>query len=138
MVTLTEAAVTTLEQVIARSGGVAKGLRLAVADGGCAGHKYQMGLEAEAGDDDTVLTFGGVSIFIDAVSSPLLSGVVVDYVEGVEGAGFKFDNPNATSSCGCGKSFSSGEAGASSCSSTPGSSGCGTNSYGGGYGGGHH
>lgn len=140
MVILTEAAVSTLEQVIARSGGVAKGLRLAVTDGGCAGHKYQMGLEAEAGDDDTVLTFGGVNIYIDAVSGPLLSGMVVDYVEGVEGAGFKFDNPNATSSCGCGKSFSSGEGGGSSCSSTPGGGGggCGTGGFGGHDGHGHH
>jgi iron-sulfur cluster assembly protein len=133
MVTLTQAAVATLEQVIARSGGVAKGLRLAVTDGGCAGHKYQMGLEAEANDGDTVLSFGDVSIFVDANSGPLLSGVVVDYVEGIEGSGFKFDNPNATSSCGCGKSFPSGEGSGSSCSSTPGSSsgGCGT---GGGFG----
>lgn len=127
MVILTDAAVSTLEQVIARSGGGAKGLRLAVTDGGCAGHKYQMGLEAEAGDDDTVLTFGGVNIYIDALSGPLLAGIVVDYVEGVEGAGFKFDNPNATSSCGCGKSFSSGDGGGS-CSTPPGAGGCGTGS----------
>lgn len=127
MVTLTEAAVSTLEQVIARAGGAAKGLRLAVTDGGCAGYKYEMGLEAQAGDDDTVLSFGDVYVYIDAHSGPLLDGMVVDYVEGIEGAGFKFDNPNATSSCGCGKSFSSGEGAGSSCSTTPGSSGgCGT------------
>lgn len=123
MVTLTEAAVSTLEQVIARSGGVAKGLRLAVSDGGCAGHKYEMGLECEADDGDTVLTFGEVCIFIDAVSGPLLDGMVVDYVEGIEGAGFKFDNPNATGSCGCGKSFTTGE-GSDSCSTAPGAGGC--------------
>lgn len=126
MVTLTDAAVTTLEQVLARST-AARGLRIAVTDGGCAGHKYQMGLEADIGDGDAVLTFGGVTVFIDPASQPLLAGVVVDFVEGIEGSGFRFDNPNATSSCGCGKSFSSGSAPASSCGSggAP-SGGCGT------------
>ncbi|PWC32634.1 iron-sulfur cluster assembly accessory protein [Azospirillum sp. TSO35-2] len=127
MVTLTDAAVSTLEQVLAKSGGAAAGLRIAVTDGGCAGLKYQMGLEAAASGDDTVLSFGAVTIFVDATSQPFLSGVVVDFVEGIEGSGFKFDNPNATSSCGCGKSFSAGGEAGGSCSSTPGaSSGCGS------------
>ena len=123
MVTLTQTAVATLEQVLAKSGPVAQGLRIAVTDGGCAGLKYQMGLEAEAAADDAVLEFGGVRVFVDPGSAPLLDGVVVDFVEGIEGAGFKFDNPKA-SSCGCGKSFSVGGscttpgAGASSCSSS--------------------
>ncbi|GLR82124.1 iron-sulfur cluster assembly accessory protein [Azospirillum oryzae] len=124
MVTLTDAAVSTLEQVLAKSGGAAAGLRIAVTDGGCAGLKYQMGLEAAAGDDDAVLSFGPVTIFVDANSQPFLSGVVVDFVEGIEGSGFKFDNPNATSSCGCGKSFSAGEGGGGSCSTS--SSSCGS------------
>ncbi len=115
---------------MAKSGGAAAGLRIAVTDGGCAGMKYQMGLEATAGDEDTVLNFGAVTIFVDPNSQPFLSGVVVDFVEGIEGSGFKFDNPNATSSCGCGKSFSAGGAGAGegggSCSTT--SSGCGSSS----------
>lgn len=119
MVTLTQAAVTTLEGVLAQSGAEARGLRIAVTDGGCAGHKYQMGLEREAGDDDMVLEFGGVTVFVDPASQPYLDGVVVDYVESLEGSGFRFDNPNAASTCGCGKSFSAGEscssAGASSC-----------------------
>ena len=123
MVTLTDAAVNTLERVLAKSGGAAAGLRIAVADGGCAGMKYQMGLEAEAGEDDAVLTFGPVTIFVDSASQPFLDGVVVDFVEGVEGSGFKFDNPNAASTCGCGKSFSAGPGG--SCSSAS-PAGCGT------------
>ncbi len=123
MVTLTDAAVSTLEQVLAKSGGAAAGLRIAVTDGGCAGMQYQMGLEAAAGDEDTVLNFGAVTIFVDPNSQPFLSGVVVDFVEGIEGSGFKFDNPNATGSCGCGKSFSTGGEGGS-CST--GSSGCGS------------
>ena len=120
MVILTDAAVNTLERVLANSGGAAAGLRIAVADGGCAGMKYQMGLEAAAGDDDAVLEFGSVRIFVDAGSQPFLDGVVVDFVEGVEGSGFRFDNPNTTGSCGCGKSFSAGScapASASSCGS---------------------
>lgn len=123
MVTLTESAVSTLEQVLTKSGGAA-GLRIAVTDGGCAGMKYQMGLEAEAGEDDAVLEFGAVKIFVDSNSQPFLDGVVVDFVEGIEGSGFKFDNPNAASTCGCGKSFSAGPGG--SCSSASPSSGCGT------------
>lgn len=125
MVTLTDAAVSTLSQVLAKQGGAA-GLRIAVTDGGCAGLKYQMGLEAAAGDDDAVLSFGPVTIFVDPNSQPFLSGVVVDFVEGIEGSGFKFDNPNATKSCGCGKSFSTGEAGAEGVSCTPSPSGCGS------------
>lgn len=125
MVTLTDAAVSTLSQVLAKQGGAA-GLRIAVTDGGCAGLKYQMGLEAAAGDEDAVLSFGPVTIFVDPNSQPFLSGVVVDFVEGIEGSGFKFDNPNATKSCGCGKSFSTGEAGAAGGSCTPSPSGCGS------------
>ena len=71
-------------------------------------------LEAGAGEDDTVLEYGDVKVFIDAGSMVHLNGVIVDYVESVGGAGFKFDNPNATSTCGCGSSFST-----SSCSSKP-------------------
>ncbi|HYD31613.1 MAG TPA: iron-sulfur cluster assembly accessory protein [Azospirillaceae bacterium] len=107
MVNLTESAVSTLERVLAKAGPVAQGLRIMVTDGGCAGMKYEMGLEAEAGDEDIVLEFGPVKVFIDPASEPHLDGVIVDYVESVSGGGFKFDNPNAASTCGCGKSFSS-------------------------------
>ncbi|WP_029010967.1 HesB/IscA family protein [Azospirillum halopraeferens] len=126
MVTLTDTAVATLERVLAGSGAAARGLRIAVADGGCAGLKYQMGLESQAADGDAVLEFGAVTVFIDAASQPHLTGVVVDFVEGVEGSGFRFDNPNATGSCGCGKSFSTG-----SCSTPPqgAAGGCGSHAH---------
>lgn len=123
MVTLTETAVATLETVLAKSGPAVQGLRIAVTDGGCAGLKYQMGLEAEASDSDEVLEFGSVRVFVDPDSAPFLTDVVVDFVEGIEGAGFKFENPNVTS-CGCGKSFSAG----ASCS-TPSASSCGTSTH---------
>jgi iron-sulfur cluster assembly protein len=122
MVTLTQTAVATLERVLGTAGPQAGGLRIAVTDGGCAGLKYQMGLEADAADDDAVLEFGDVRVFVDPGSAPLLDGVVVDFVEGIEGAGFKFDNPKATS-CGCGKSFSVG-----SCSTST-ASGCGSSTH---------
>ncbi|PWC54569.1 iron-sulfur cluster assembly accessory protein [Azospirillum sp. TSO22-1] len=123
MVTLTQTAVATLETVLAKSGPMVQGLRIAVTDGGCAGLKYQMGLEAEASETDEVIEFGAVRVFVDPDSAPLLDGVVVDFVEGIEGAGFKFDNPKATS-CGCGKSFSVG----GSCSPASASS-CGTSTH---------
>jgi iron-sulfur cluster assembly protein len=106
MVTLTPTAVARLERVLAATSHDVRGLRIAVTDGGCAGLTYQMGLEIEEGDGDTVLDFGGVSVFVDPGSAPLLDGVVVDFVESMEGAGFRFDNPAAASTCGCGKSFS--------------------------------
>src|SRR4051812_40523531 len=112
MVTLTESAVSTLGQVLAKQA-AAGGLRIQVADGGCAGLKYQMGLAAEAAEGDTVLEYGDVKVFIDAGSLVHLDGVTVDYVESVGSSGFKFDNPNATSTCGCGSSFST------SCSMRP-------------------
>jgi iron-sulfur cluster assembly protein len=113
MVTLTDSAVSTLQRVLTNSP-AAQGLRIQVADGGCAGLKYQMGLEADATEGDTVLEFGSVKVFVDAGSMVHLDGVVVDYVEGIQGSSFKFDNSNATSTCGCGSSFST-----SSCSTKP-------------------
>jgi iron-sulfur cluster assembly protein len=65
-----------------------------------------MSLEAEAGADDTVVEFGDVKVFVDPASAPMLEGVTVDFVDSIEGAGFKFENPNAKASCGCGNSFS--------------------------------
>lgn len=127
MVTLTQTAVATLEQVLAKSGPAAQGLRIAVTDGGCAGLKYQMGLETEAANDDAVLEFGTVRVFVDPDSAELLDGVVVDFVEGIEGAGFKFDNPKAVA-CGCGKSFSTG-AGASCSPASGAPSSCGSSTH---------
>ena len=82
------------------------GLRVSVTGGGCSGFQYGMALEAEANADDTVVEFGGLKVFIDPASAPMLSGVTIDFLDGLEGSGFKFENPNATNSCGCGSSFS--------------------------------
>lgn len=108
MLTLTPAATETIRRVIAGSDGQARGLRIQVTGGGCSGYQYAMGLEAGPGDGDAVIEADGIQVYVDAESGPLLAGVTVDYVEGLQGAGFKFENPNATKSCGCGSSFSCG------------------------------
>lgn len=104
MLALTESAVAAVSKVLSEDG-TARGLRIAVASGGCSGFRYSMGLESEEYDGDTVLTFGDVTVFVDSDSAALLNGVQVDFVDNLSGSGFTFSNPNATSSCGCGKSF---------------------------------
>ena len=80
-------------------------LRVAVAGGGCSGFQYDIRLDA-AESDDLVLEGGGQSVVVDPVSLPFLSGAVIDFSEELIGARFIIDNPNASSSCGCGTSFS--------------------------------
>ena len=83
------------------------GLRIQVVGGGCSGFQYRMGFDKNFNDQsDTVLEFDGLKVFIDKSSMLYMEGAEVDYVEGLQGAGFKFSNPNATGSCGCGSSFS--------------------------------
>ena len=83
-----------------------QGLRLGVVGGGCSGFSYNMAFENSAGMMDKVYTFDGLKVFVDATSLMYLSGCQVDYLETLEGAGFKFENPNVKSTCGCGSSFS--------------------------------
>lgn len=80
-------------------------LRVAVDGGGCSGFQYDIKLDAPA-DDDLVLTKDGETVVVDAVSLPFLSNAVIDFSEELIGARFVIENPNATSSCGCGTSFS--------------------------------
>jgi iron-sulfur cluster assembly accessory protein len=82
------------------------GLRVSVVGGGCSGMQYSLELDDGPRDDDAVLDFDGVRVFIDPSSAPYLAGTRVDYVDGLHGAGFKFVNPNADRTCGCGSSFS--------------------------------
>ncbi len=84
----------------------ASGLRVAVRGGGCSGLEYALDFELEAREDDHVLEYDGLKVFVDPVSARYLGGTVIDYVMGTTGAGFKFSNPNASGSCGCGSSFS--------------------------------
>ena len=82
------------------------GLRVAVRGGGCSGLEYALDFEIEARENDHVLEFEGLRVFVDPVSARYLQGTEIDYVMGTTGAGFKFNNPNASGSCGCGSSFS--------------------------------
>ena len=81
------------------------GLRVGVMGGGCSGFQYALDFEPEARPTDLTLAYDGLTVFVDPVSARYLEGVVVDYVLGMQGAGFKFNNPRATGTCGCGSSF---------------------------------
>jgi iron-sulfur cluster insertion protein len=81
-------------------------LRLAVEGGGCAGFSYRFGLADAVEDGDAVAQRDGVTLVVDSVSLDLVQGCAVDFVEGLGGASFKVENPNAASGCGCGSSFS--------------------------------
>jgi iron-sulfur cluster assembly accessory protein len=80
-------------------------LRVAVMGGGCSGFQYALDFEQEQRPTDQVLEYDGLKVYVDPVSSRYLKGTTIDYVLGMSGAGFKFLNPNATGSCGCGSSF---------------------------------
>jgi len=104
-VTLTPAAVAKVKEIMAQQDPLPAGLRIGVAGGGCSGFSYSMSFENAAGMMDKVLTFGDLKVFVDATSLMYLEGARVDYVETLEAAGFKFENPNVKSTCGCGSSF---------------------------------
>ncbi len=101
--TVTERAFTRLTEIGAASDG--KALRIAVEGGGCSGFQYEIALD-EPKDDDLVLEGQGEKVVIDSVSLPFLAGATIDFTEELIGARFAIDNPNASSSCGCGTSFS--------------------------------
>ena len=106
MLTLTEKAVDKVKEVIAsQSETEAGGIRVSVVGGGCSGFQYAMQLEPESQEGDEVITVDGFSVFVDQQSAPFLQGVEIDYIETPQGAGFKFNNPNVSSTCGCGESF---------------------------------
>ena len=105
-VRLSEAAATRVRTIAAKQGNPALKLRLSVDGGGCAGFQYKFGLESDAAADDTVVVTDGVSMLVDPISLPFLAGAEVDFVQSLAGASFQVKNPNATSGCGCGTSFS--------------------------------
>ncbi|MDJ0738503.1 MAG: iron-sulfur cluster assembly accessory protein [Gammaproteobacteria bacterium] len=105
MLTLTENAHKAIGRFIHGAEEAVEGLRIQVTGGGCSGMQYGMALEASGRSDDIVLELGGLKVFVDPASAPLLEGVTVDFLDSMDGSGFKFDNPNATASCGCGNSF---------------------------------
>lgn len=106
MITLTEKAIQAVSRFMRSSDTPAGGLRIQVTDGGCSGLQYGLKLEETQAPEDTVIEYGDVKVFIDAASLPMISGMSIDFVDNIEGSGFKFVNPNATKSCACGSSFS--------------------------------
>ncbi len=103
---LTAKAVEMVKNAMAQENLQGYGIRVGVVGGGCSGFQYSMDFENQARDGDLSFEQDGVKLFMDPMSSMYLQGVTVDYVVGLQGAGFKFSNPNAKNTCGCGSSFS--------------------------------
>ncbi|WP_075185635.1 HesB/IscA family protein [Teredinibacter haidensis] len=105
MISLTGKAVEAVDRFIISAKKPIAGLRIQVEGGGCAGFKYTLRLEELPAANDQLVDCGGVTVLVDQASVPLLKNVTVDFIESVEGSGFKFENPNAKTSCDCGDSF---------------------------------
>ena len=105
-VKLTGTAIAKVREIMATQDPIPSGLRIGVVGGGCSGFQYSMSFENQAGMMDKVMKFDDLKVFVDATSAMYLNGCVVDYVETLEAAGFKFENPTVKSTCGCGSSFS--------------------------------
>jgi iron-sulfur cluster assembly accessory protein len=105
-VSLTANAIAKVKEIMAQQTPVPTGLRVGVVGGGCSGFSYSMSFENGAGMMDKVFDMDGLKVYVDATSLMYLNQCIVDYVETLEGAGFKFENPNVKSTCGCGSSFS--------------------------------
>lgn len=106
MITLTPTAATKVQDLLQQRGTPGIGLRIGVRGGGCSGNSYYMEFCDAESPGDEILESNGVKLFVDLKSAVLLGGTEIDYVEGLMGAGFKFNNPNVRHSCACGESFS--------------------------------
>lgn len=106
MVIVTDAAAEKIRNMLESQGHPEYGLRMGVTGGGCSGFQYRLAFENAAGEMDQVIEDKGIRIFVDPKSCLYLNGVQLDYIDGLMGAGFKIENPNARSTCGCGESFS--------------------------------
>lgn len=106
MVILTPKAVSKIKEILAAQDPAPAALRLGVRGGGCSGFSYSMEFENEKGPMDREYEFDGLHLIIDGTSFMYLDGTTVDYLETLEASGFKFDNPNQKTTCGCGSSFS--------------------------------
>ena len=103
---LTDAAIRQVKTILARENMEDHGLRVAVVSGGCSGFSYALDFANQARPDDVVLTMDGLKIYLDPPSAQHLTGTVIDYASSLQESGFKFTNPNAKGTCGCGTSFS--------------------------------
>jgi iron-sulfur cluster assembly protein len=103
---LTTKAVEKVKEILSNQDPRPQGLRVAVVGGGCSGFSYQMNFESESNGIDKIYEFEGLKVFVDQASLMYLNGTKIDYLETLEGSGFKFENPNVKTTCGCGSSFS--------------------------------
>ena len=106
MIALTDSASTKVAELLEAEEQPDLFLRVAVRPGGCSGLSYEMFFDTDVADDDVKSDQGGVTVVIDPASAPHLGGASLDFNDGLQGAGFSINNPNATRSCGCGQSFS--------------------------------
>jgi len=106
VITLTESAAEKVKDLMAAEGEEGLALRVAVRPGGCSGFSYEMFFDTDVTEEDNLVDQSGVKVVVDASSAELLVGATLDYKDGLQGAGFAIENPNAQRSCGCGKSFS--------------------------------
>ncbi len=102
----TDSAADKVRELIEEEGNPELKLRVFVTGGGCSGFQYGFTFDEEAADDDTKMVKNGVTLLVDPMSYQYLVGAEIDYTEGLEGSQFVIKNPNATSTCGCGSSFS--------------------------------
>src|SRR6202453_738845 len=103
---MTPSAIAKVREIMATQDPIPAGLRVGVVGGGCSGFQYSMAFENQSGMMDKVFKFEDLKVFVDATSLMYLNGCIVDYVETLEAAGFKFENAAVKSTCGCGSSFS--------------------------------
>jgi iron-sulfur cluster assembly protein len=107
MIELTPVAIDKVKEILTQQTPRPEGLRVAVVGGGCSGFSYHMAFENQPNEaSDNVYEFNGLKVMVDQMSEMYLDGITIDYLETIEGAGFKFNNPNVKSTCGCGSSFS--------------------------------
>jgi len=105
MVQLTERAIGKVKEIMASQQPSPAGLRIAVVGGGCSGFSYSMAFENQPSMLDKTYDYSGLKVYVDQASMLYLDGAEVDFIDSLEGSGFKFSNPNVKSTCGCGSSF---------------------------------
>ena len=105
-ISLTDTASIKVAELLEQEGNPELALRVAVRPGGCSGFSYEMFFDSDIAGDDVATTFGAVRVVVDPTSASLLQGSTLDFKDGLQGAGFSINNPNASRTCGCGNSFS--------------------------------
>ena len=106
LIALTPVAAAKIKELLAEEpDGESLVLRVAIQGGGCSGFQYGLGFDSSAAEGDVELTLEGVPVVVDPYSAPYLQGTTIDFLNTIQESGFKIDNPNAVSSCGCGHSF---------------------------------